>query len=132
MRDDGSRGGGIRFELAAPVLAVTDLTFALAFYRDVLGFGVDWTWGSPPEMAAVSRDSVELHLSAPPEGAEGCEAPRSRVYCFIRGVDRYAAAVRERGGEILHEPADQPYGMRDFDIDDPDGNRICFGEPTVE
>lgn len=127
--DVDADGREVRFELAAPVLAAADLGATLAFYRDVLGFRVDWTWGTPVEMAAVSRDGVELHLSAAPEGRE---PPRSRVYCFLRGVDRYAAAVRERGGEILHEVADQPYGMRDFDIDDPDGNRICFGEPTVE
>jgi hypothetical protein len=28
---------------------------------------------------------------------------------------------------ILQPPGDRPYGMRDFDVDDPDGNRLTFG-----
>lgn len=29
------------------------------------------------------------------------------------------------------EPADRPYGMRDFEVVDPSGNRIAFEEPTA-
>lgn len=119
----------VEFELAAPVLSALDLSESLAFYRDILGFQVDWSWGSPPEMAAVSRDGVEIHLSA--EGLP-CDGNRSRIYVFIRGVDQFAAKVRERGGRLLNEVADQAYGMRDFDLDDPAGNRLCFGEPTID
>lgn len=120
---------GVEFEVLAPVVSAMDLDRSLEFYRDVLGFQIDWTWGSPPEMAAVSRDGVEIHLSADGDSSRGT---RSRIYCFIRGVDRFAANVRKRGGTIVNDVADQPYGMREFDLDDPAGNRLCFGEPTVD
>lgn len=39
--------------------------------------------------------------------------------------------MRQRGAKILNKIADQEYGMRDFDVADPDGNNLCFGEPIV-
>jgi hypothetical protein len=35
--------------------------------------------------------------------------------------------LKSRGARILYEPKDYPYGMRDFDIKDLDGNQLCFG-----
>ena len=35
--------------------------------------------------------------------------------------------LKSRGARTLNEPKDYPYGMRDFDIHDLDGNQLCFG-----
>jgi hypothetical protein len=35
--------------------------------------------------------------------------------------------LKSRGASTLNEPRDYPYGMRDFDIHDLDGNQLCFG-----
>jgi hypothetical protein len=52
------------------------------------------------------------------------------VYIQLSGVDAYFAELQERSVEAS-EPGDRPYGMRDFELIDPDGNRLAFGEPSV-
>lgn len=118
-------GERAKLELAIPVLAARDLTEAVRFYADTLGFEITWRWGDPPEMAAVRRDAVEIHLSADPHG----EVPRSRVYCVVGDLDNLAGEYAARGAPFLHEVADQPHGMREFDLEDPSGNCICLGQP---
>jgi hypothetical protein len=34
---------------------------------------------------------------------------------------------KARGARVLNAPKDYPYGLRDFDLDDLDGNRLTFG-----
>jgi catechol 2,3-dioxygenase-like lactoylglutathione lyase family enzyme len=109
-----------------PVFAVRDLDEALRFYREKLGFTVAWTWGEPATRAGVALDDVEIQLEssgfADPSGT-------SVVYCHMRGVDAYHADCRARGAPVERAPADRPWGMRDFRVVDPSGNRIGFGEP---
>jgi uncharacterized glyoxalase superfamily protein PhnB len=52
------------------------------------------------------------------------------AYIQIRGVDAYFAELKGRNVE-LSELADRSYGMRDFEVVDPFGNRLAFGEPTT-
>jgi len=35
--------------------------------------------------------------------------------------------LTSRGARALNELKDYPYGMRDFDVNDLDGNQLCFG-----
>jgi uncharacterized glyoxalase superfamily protein PhnB len=46
---------------------------------------------------------------------------------FVTEVDAPHDELKSRGATIVHPPGDRPYGMRDFDIDDLDGNRLTFG-----
>jgi len=46
---------------------------------------------------------------------------------FVTDVDALFQELKSRGARILSEPKDYPYGMRDFDINDLDGNQLCFG-----
>lgn len=107
-----------------PVFTVLDLDEAVAYYRDKLGFVVSWTWGEPVSRAGVTLDDVEIQL----EGA-GLGAPPgpSVVYCHMTDVDAYYEACRSRGATIAMEIGDRPWGMRDFRVIDPSGNRIGFG-----
>ena len=52
------------------------------------------------------------------------------VYIQLSGVDVYFAELKARHVES-GELADRPYGMRDFEIIDSNGNRLAFGEPSV-
>jgi uncharacterized glyoxalase superfamily protein PhnB len=49
---------------------------------------------------------------------------------FVTGVDALYQELKSKGARKMEEPADRPYGMRDFDINDLDGNQLCFGEST--
>ena len=114
-----------RFEAITPRLPVSDIDRALAFYCERLGFQIGWQWGSPVTHANVCRDSISLDLLAGPAG----RGP-AMVYIQLRSVDAYFAELQGRSVEAS-EPGDRPYGMRDFELIDPDGNRLAFGEPSV-
>jgi len=117
------------FEAAVPVLSVDDLARALDWYERVLGFGRSWSWGEPPELAAVCRDRVELNLAR--RGKLG-PAGASQVYLRVSGIDAFHDAVVRAGAIIAVPIADRAYGMRDFSVHDESGNVLDFGEPTEE
>lgn len=115
-----------KFEAVTPRLPVTDVEKALAFYVEQLGFELGWKWGDPTTHGNVCRDSISLDLISMPEGRRGT----AMAYVQLSGVDAYFSELKARKLD-LHEPGDRSYGMRDFEVVDPDGNRLAFGEPIV-
>ena len=114
-----------RFEEISPLFPVTDVAAAVAFYRERLGFDFGWIWGDPPTLANVCRGTVSITLALEPSKAGAGEANMG-----LRGIDAYHAELRARGIEV-GELDNRVYGMRDFDLVDPDRNRLVFGGPTV-
>jgi catechol 2,3-dioxygenase-like lactoylglutathione lyase family enzyme len=113
-----------RLEAITPRMPVQDIEEALSFYRDRLGFELGWKWGNPITHASVCRDSISLDLIAVPHGKQGT----AMVYVRVTGVDAYYSELKGRNvpsGNL----DDRPYGMRDFEVIDPSGNRLAFGEP---
>ena len=120
---------GASFESLAAIFRVRDLPEALAYYTDVLGFEVGWTWGEPPTYASVCRDRVEINFGAPAEG----ETPSpSSVYVSVTNIDAYHDAILAKGATVTVPIGDRPYGMRDFTVADPSGDSLSFGQPTTE
>jgi len=115
----------MKIESVSPVLSVTDLTQSINFYRDALGFDLAWSWGEPPDIAAVCRDSIEIMLiqraGAKPAGA-------SHISLGASGIDPYYTALLDAGVTVVVPIGDRSYGMRDFRIADPSGNELSFGE----
>lgn len=114
-----------RFEAVTPRLPTTNVEEALKFYCDKLGFQLGWKWGEPVTHANVCRDFVSLDLIAASR-----ETDPALAYIQVAGVDEYYAELRQRNVD-LSELADRPYGMRDFEVVDPSGNRLAFGEPNA-
>lgn len=108
---------------ATATLRASDVTALAEWYRDKLAFAITMSWGEPAEYARVQRDGVELAM-----GRLGENFGPSSVYAIVSGVDVLYAEFVERGVRIGREISDAPYRMRDFDLFDPEGNRICFGE----
>ncbi|MEV7614544.1 VOC family protein [Streptomyces sp. NPDC089799] len=126
-------------------IAVDDHDKALAFYRDVLGLevvndvgfeGMRWvTVGSP------SQPGVEIVLEPPLADPNGSSADRQAMAellakGLLRGVifttddvDATFERIQAAGGEVLQEPIDQPYGVRDCAFRDPAGNMLRFNQP---
>jgi uncharacterized glyoxalase superfamily protein PhnB len=123
-----SAGSQVRFQHVVPVLSVDDVDAACAWYKDVLGFDIGWTWGAPPTIASVFRDGLEFNL-----GLRGESGPpsQSAVYVQMIGVNHYFEACRARGARIASPLRHQPYGMIDFEVVDPSGNRLTFGETST-
>lgn len=112
------------------VLAVRDLDESTRFYVDVLGFQRDFGDGSDG-WSFLSRDAFKVML-----GECRDEKPASELgnhsyvaYLIVQGVDQLYEEVSLRGAEVTSQPADEPWGLREFSIRTPDGHRIRFGEP---
>jgi len=114
-----------RFDAVTPRLPTIDVEKALNFYCEQLGFHLGWKWGDPITHANVCRDSISLDLIACPP-----KTGPALAYIQLTGVDEYFSELRQRDVD-LSELEDRPYGMRDFEVVDPSGNRLAFGEPTV-
>ena len=114
------------FEVVAPVFAATDIARSRRYYTDQLGFEVGFEWadeeGAPPRYLVLVHGKTELHLSQD-------EQPRPSIaYFFLDGVQEYYQAVRGRQADITEPLTDYPWEMREFAAQDPDGNKLIFGE----
>lgn len=111
---------------ATAIFQVADLERSLSFYEEKLGFARDFVYGEPAFYAGLCRDKVGLHLNSIGENAsrvgQGC------LYIYCDEVDDYYGLLVERGVEVTSPLDSQPYGMRDFQVSDPDGNLVCFGK----
>jgi catechol 2,3-dioxygenase-like lactoylglutathione lyase family enzyme len=112
----------------APVFVVGDIAASLDYFRRALGFETAFTWGEPTTYAGVCRGAVTIHLQAASQTARPAGA--SSLAVFVGSADEIYAELRERGARILKEPATYPYGMRDFDVADLDGNTLIFVNPV--
>ena len=112
--------------VAATVFVVRDVVQNVDYYRDVLGFQVGFTYGAPVFYAGLERDGAVIHLQAASHTKR--QAGQGSVYIFVDGdVDALFREFADRGARVEKEPQDYPYGMRDFNVSDLDGNDLCFG-----
>lgn len=113
-----------------PILFVRDVPASAAFFRDKLGFEIDFLYGEPPFYGAVSRDEVCIHLRCirQPNFAELAAREVSLILATIEVSDVYALfkEFEGRGAEFPQTPTQQAWGGTDFHVRDPDGNVISF------
>ncbi|MFZ3496438.1 VOC family protein [Streptomyces sp. 5.8] len=134
-------------KLAQCFIAVDDHDKALAFYRDALGMevrndvafeGMRWVTVGSPE-----QPDVEIVLEPPLADPGASPADRQTMAELLakgvlRGVifstddvDATFERIRAAGAEVLQEPVDQPYGVRDCAFRDPSGNMLRFNQPRT-
>ena len=125
-------------------LIVHDYDEALAFYRDVLGLEVrndvtfeDNRWLT---LSPAGRHEVEIGLEIPGYYPNTSPADRQATADLLAkgllpGVifrtddcDKTFEKVRASGADVIQEPIDQPYGVRDCAFRDPSGNMVRFSE----
>jgi len=110
---------------------VNDLQKSLAWYRDVLGFTVDEQYEREGKVVAVTlkTGSVEMLINQD-DGAKGLDRKKgegfSLMFTTVQDVDAYAARIVAKGGKLVTEPADMPWGARVFRVQDPDGFKLVF------
>jgi catechol 2,3-dioxygenase-like lactoylglutathione lyase family enzyme len=112
----------------APQFLVDDLARSIAYYQK-LGF----TFGEPWEgFYAIGRvDGLELHLKEAPRNAEERGHRRANEHldaaAGVDGIEAFYAQSLANGVTIIKALAATPWGTKDFYLEDPDGNIICFG-----
>lgn len=109
-----------QFIQGAPVLHVPDVKGAAAFYRDVLGFTCDF---GDDAYAVVWRDNSAIHFVRDEANPSGIH-----LFQWVQDVDAYYKEIVDRGASVAEEPVDQPYGIREFWLNDVNGVRIVFGQ----
>ena len=125
-------------------LPQNDPDAALAFYRDTLGFevrndvgyeGMRWLTVGPKDQPGTS---IVLY---PPEATPGLTDDERRTIAEMMAKGSYASvilATEDLGGtfervqasdaEVVQEPTEQPYGVRDCAFRDPAGNLVRIQE----
>ncbi|MGI9007259.1 MAG: VOC family protein [Streptosporangiaceae bacterium] len=122
----------------------TDPDASLAFYRDVLGFevrndvgfgGMRWITVGPPGQPGTSI------VLAPPDAYPGITDEERRVIAEMMAKGTYAIILlstkdldgaferlQASDAEVVQEPTEQPYGIRDCAFRDPAGNMVRINE----
>lgn len=106
------------------ILYVDDLAASQRYYRDKLGFKIDWTDGDPADFGAVSRGDAQIFMCQRCQGHAG-----SWLWVFTPDVDRLYQELVRRGAMIKAPPANKPWGVREMQVGDPDGNTMRIGSP---
>jgi len=125
-------------------LPADDPEKSLAFYRDALGFEVrnDVAAGGKRWITVGPVDQPETSIVLHPPGVDpGLTADERRTIAEMMAKGSYAtivlatsdlAATFERvqasGAEVLEEPTDQPWGVRDCAVRDPAGNLVRINQ----
>jgi len=122
------------------VLPHTDPEASLVFWRDVMGFEVRNDVGQGPmrwiTVGPAGQPDTNI-LLAPPFADPGVTEDERRTiaemmakgtYGWIllasKDLDATFAAVQATDAEVVQEPTDQPYGVRDCAFRDPAGNLV--------
>ena len=117
----------------APQFLVDNLNTAIAYYRDKLGFDLDFCYES--FYASVSRDGFAIHLKCAPKTIADRTYRKQHehldVYIGVVGVATLHDELRSRGALITKSLGERPWSCRDFYVEDPDGYILCFSEPTA-
>ncbi|MGA9597042.1 MAG: VOC family protein [Acidimicrobiia bacterium] len=123
---------------------VADPGQALAFYRDGLGLELrndvargELRWIT---VGSASQPGVSIvltnYLNGSPADNEAvttlvAKGALNGVHFHTDDLDATFEKVRDAGAEIVSEPADQPWGTRDFAVRDPSGNLVRIDQPPT-
>ena len=128
--------------LSHSFVIVSDPDAALAFYRDVLGLelrnDVASEAGRWITLVAPSQPDLEIVLTEPHDGRPGedgdallrmlTKGSLNQVLFRADDLDATFDQVARSGAEVLQEPTDQPWGVRDAAFRDPAGNTIRISQ----
>jgi catechol 2,3-dioxygenase-like lactoylglutathione lyase family enzyme len=126
-----------RITHTTPVLSSSNYPRSRRFYHEYLGlkiveeggdpaqFGIfEWlAEGEPIPKEPGPRLFINAWQGGPPEGQKGWQ-----VYLHVVGIETFYESLLLRGIEPTRDLENTAYGMREFEITDPDGNVLCFGE----
>lgn len=117
----------------APVFRVTDLARSLRFYREQLGFELDFSYED--FYASVHRDGCHIHLNCssltPRDQAAFERAEHLDACAVISAAEKLAAEFSASGATFSVPPRTMPYGV-EFYVRDPDGYIIGFVQPATD
>src|SRR3954466_2311395 len=112
----------------APQFLVDDLARSIAYYQK-LGFAFGDPWDGFYAIGQI--DGLELHLKeAPKNDAERLhrhDHEHLDAAAGVDGIETFYAKCRANGVRIIKPLTATAWGTKDFYVEDPDGNVVCFG-----
>jgi uncharacterized glyoxalase superfamily protein PhnB len=117
-------------------LTVKDLQKSAAWYRDVVGFGVERAVERDGKLAfvTVKAGDVRINLNQD-DGAKGWDRVKALGFSIgiwtTEDIDAIAHRIKAAGGHLDADPVDAPWGARYFRLTDPDGFRLAVLKPLA-
>jgi catechol 2,3-dioxygenase-like lactoylglutathione lyase family enzyme len=117
----------------APYFPVADLEQSVGYYERVFGFTREYTGGTPPQFAILSRDglAIMLRLVPTPEQISPNQQQGGTwdAFFWVRDAQALHAELSSNGADIVYGPMVQDaYNMREFAVRDRDGYVLGFGQ----
>jgi uncharacterized glyoxalase superfamily protein PhnB len=128
------KGGALALQSSSPSFTVNDLEKSTAWYRDVLGFAIEETWKDDGgKIMGVSLKAGDVFFMIGQDdwkkGRDRNKGEGFRIYCATKmDVDTLAERIQAKGGRLDSGPTDQPWGVRDISVTDPDGFKITIAK----
>jgi uncharacterized glyoxalase superfamily protein PhnB len=124
---------GLTLTGVTPSFTVNDVAKSIAWYQDVLGCVVRDRWESEGKLMGVEMSAgTVIFMLAQDDWKKGRDRVKGegfRLYAdTAQDVDRLADQMKARGGTLLQEPRDEPWGARAFSVEDPDGFKITIAK----
>ncbi len=110
-------------------MTVKDLAKSLAWYTETLGFAVERKYERDGKVGGYGLRAGDARIGiGQDDGAKGWDRVKGQG-CSLQimtdqHVDEIAARIKATGGTLLSEPADMPWGVRSFQVLDPDGFKL--------
>jgi catechol 2,3-dioxygenase-like lactoylglutathione lyase family enzyme len=121
-----------RFQHLNPQFLVADGQASVDFYREKLGFEVEFTLDGPPFFAAMIRSGIVIYLKEVGQREPGrqfkAEGKHYDVYIFTDDVEALYREYADNGVTILEPLNTKDYGYTEFLIEDNSGYLIRFGQ----
>ena len=110
-----------------PIFTVSDVSCSIGFYRDALGFAVNFRWPTDemlePEFVTMALDGREIGLGRVAENAS--PALSNVELCLeVDDIETAWSWLLEHGASPIQQPTSQPWGESNAYVGDPDGLKI--------
>jgi uncharacterized glyoxalase superfamily protein PhnB len=118
----------------SPTLAVRNIKQTIQFYRDSLGFKIGMAFPDVdnPEYVDLSKDGMVLMLIPAKNVGIGAKEKLGigvNLYMQIDGnIDEYYNELKNKGVKIVVDIKDEPFGIRDFTVEDINGYKLTFNQ----
>ena len=113
-----------------------DLQQSLHWYVDVVGFKEERRIERDGKLRGITLSAGNARITInQDDGAKGKDRPKGVGYSLhlstMQDIDTLAAAIKARGGTLVSEPADMPWGARIFRLHDPNGVLWVISKPLA-
>lgn len=117
-------------------ITVKDLQKSVAWYQNVVGFGIERTYefNGKVGIVAMKAGDVRINLNQD-DGAKGWDRIKGLGFSIniwtTEDIDGIANRIKTSGGTLDSEPVDAPWGARFFRLTDPDGYKLAVLKPLA-